>query len=289
MFTPEFLRKLEALSLATRQSLPGSGAGPRRAPRLGASVEFSDFRSYAPGDDYRRIDWNAYARLERLFLRLYRAEENLNVSLLLDTSRSMAWGQPPKIALARQIAGALAYIGLVRDDRVGAGALGNDLASYLAPAGNRAQVWRIWEFLEALPCQGNTDLGRALSSFQRLRPRPGLAVVLTDLLTDSDWRGGLRTLLSLRQEVVLLQVLAPDEMEPDLSGDWQLVDDEDGRPLEVTLTPRAIRMYRDSLHSYLREVAAFCHGHSITFMHFPSNISVEDAVLRLLRRAQVAV
>ncbi|MBI2868223.1 MAG: DUF58 domain-containing protein [Chloroflexi bacterium] len=289
LFAPEFLRKLEALSLATRQSLPGSSAGPRRAPRLGASVEFSDFRSYTPGDDYRRIDWNAYARLERLFLRLYRAEENLNVTLLLDTSRSMAWGQPPKIRLARQIAGALAYIGLARDDRVGAGALGEDLASYLAPVGSRAQVQRVWEFLEALSCQGSTDLGTALASLRRLRPRPGLAVVLTDLLTDSDWRAGLRTLLSLRQEVVLLQILAPDEMEPGLAGDWQLVDDEDGRPLEVTLTPRAVSVYRDRLHSYLREAAAFCHGHGITFLQFSGDVSVEDAVLRLLRRAQVTV
>jgi hypothetical protein len=109
---------------------------------------------------------------------------------------------------------------------------------------------------------------------------------LTDLLTDSDWRRGLLSLLGLRQEVVLVQILAPEEMEPVISGDWQLVDDEDGKPLEVTLTPRAIRMYRDRLRSYVSEVASFCHGHSITFMQFPANISVEDAVLRLLRRTQ---
>ena len=111
LFTPEFLHKLEALGLATRQSLAGPGIGPRRSPRLGMSVEFSDFRNYAPGDDYRRIDWNAYARLERLFLRLYRAEENLTVSLLLDTSRSMAWGEPSKFDLACRVAGALALPG----------------------------------------------------------------------------------------------------------------------------------------------------------------------------------
>jgi uncharacterized protein (DUF58 family) len=286
LFTPEFLRKLDALSLATRKSFPGSGAGPRRAPRLGTSVEFSDFRNYTPGDDYRRIDWNAYARLERLFLRLYRAEENLNVLLLLDTSRSMSWGEPSKIRLSRQIAGALAYIGLMHDDRVGALALGGDLGSYLPPVGNRAQIWSIWEFLESLPCQGSTDLGKALSSLRRLCPRPGLSIVLTDLLTDTDWRSGLLALLSLRQEIVLVQILAPEEMEPGLSGDWQLVDDEDGRPLEITLTPQAIRIYRDRLRSYIKEVAAFCHGHSITFMRFASNISVEEAVRRLLRRTQ---
>ena len=286
LFTPEFLHKLDALSLAARQSFTGTGAGPRRAPRLGSSTEFSDFRSYTPGDDYRRIDWNAYARLERLFLRLYRAEENLNVLLLLDTSRSMSWGEPPKIQLSRQIAGALAYIGLKTDDRVGVVALSDEPGAYLPPAGNRSQVHQVWEFLDSLPCLGGTDLGKALSALERLHPHPGLSIVLTDLLTDTDWRRGLLSLLALRQEVVLLQILAPEEMDPGLSGDWRLVDDEDGKPLEVTLTPRAVRMYRDRLRSYVREVAAFCHRHDIVFMQFASDISIENAVLHLLRQMQ---
>ena len=128
LFTPDFLHKLEALELATRGSLAGPGIGPRRSPKVGTSVEFSDFRNYAPGDDYRRIDWNAYARLERLFLRLYRAEENLTVSLLLDNSRSMAWGEPSKFDLACRVAGALAYLALLRYDRVGVFPLGRQLA-----------------------------------------------------------------------------------------------------------------------------------------------------------------
>ena len=162
MFTPDFLRKLEALGLATRQSLAGPSVGSRRSPKLGTSVEFSDFRNYTPGDDYRRIDWNAYARLERLFLRLYRAEENLTVSLLLDTSRSMAWGGPSKFDLARRVAGALAYLALVRDDRVRVGVLGEDLLAHLPAVAGRAQVWRVWDFLEQLQTLGTTDLGEAL-------------------------------------------------------------------------------------------------------------------------------
>ncbi|MBI2918350.1 MAG: DUF58 domain-containing protein [Chloroflexi bacterium] len=289
LFSPDFLRRLEALAIATRRSLPGSGVGPRRAPAIGASVEFSDFRSYTPGDDYRRIDWNAYARLERLFLRLYRAEENLNVSLLVDTSASMSWGQPRKFDLARQVAGSLAYIALARDDRVGAAGLGESLHPHLPPVASRASVWRVWEFLEALPCGGATDLGKALASFGGYSRRSGLVVVLTDLLTESDWRGGLRALLGLRHEVVLLQVLAPEELDPSLSGDWRLVDDEDGRPVEVSVTPRALDAYRERLSAYTREVASFCHGHRIAFLQLRSDIPVEDAVLRLMRRAQVVV
>ena len=288
LFTPDFLPKLEALALATRQSLAGSSVGPRRSPRLGMSVEFSDFRNYTPGDDYRRIDWNAYARLERLFLRLYRAEENLTVSLLLDTSRSLSWGQPPKFDLARQVAGALAYVALVNGDRVGVAALGDDLLAHLPPVSDRAQVWRVWDFLEQLQTLGGTDLGKALSSVAaRYSRRAGLSVLVSDLLTDSDWRSGLRALRASRQEVVLLQVLAPEEINPEIMGHWQLVDDEDGSSLEVTLTARTLEEYRDRLSAYTREVASFCHGHGISFVQLPSNLSIEDAVLRLLRRARI--
>ena len=289
LFTSDFLHRLEALTLATRQSLAGTRVGVRRSPRLGASVEFSDFRNYTPGDDYRRIDWNAYARLERLFLRLYRAEENLTVSLLLDTSRSMNWGRPSKLDLARQVAGALAYIALAREDRVRVAALGDDLLSRLSPVGERSQVWRVWEFLEQLPCLGRTDLGEALSSFARYCRQPGLSVLVSDLLTDSDWRGGLRALLASQQEVVVLQVLAPEETNPDITGHWRIVDDEDGASAEVTITRRTLRAYVDRLNAYTREVASFCHGHGVSFVQLQSDISVEEAVLHVLRRAQTVV
>ena len=288
LFTPDFLHKLEALGLATRQSLAGPGIGPRRSPGLGTSVEFSDFRNYAPGDDYRRIDWNAYARLERLFLRLYRAEENLTVSLLLDTSRSMAWGDPSKLDLARRVAGALAYLALVRYDRVGVFPLGGDLRSHLPAVGGRARVWQVWDFLEQLQILDTTDLGEALSSFAaRYCPRPGLSILVTDLLTDSDWRAGLQTLLAARQEAIVLQILAPEEIAPEITGHWQMVDDEDGTSLEVTLTPRTLQAYRDRLNAYTREVASFCHAHGISFVQLRSDLPIEDAVFRLLRRAQI--
>ena len=290
LLTPDFLRKLESLALATRQSLPGPRIGLRRSPRLGASVEFSDFRNYTPGDDYRRIDWNAYARLERLFIRLYRAEEDLTVSFLLDTSRSMAWGQPSKLDLSRQVAGALAYVALLKDEQVRIAALGDDLPSYFPPVGNPAQVHRVWGFLGLLQSFGKTDLGKTLTSFaSRYCRRPGLSILVSDLLTDTDWRAGLQALRARQQEVVVIQVLAPEELSPEIAGHWQMVDDEDESSLEVTLTPRTLEAYRDRLAAYTREVTSFCHGHDISFVQLQSDLHIEYAVLRLLRRAQVVV
>lgn len=288
LLSPDFLRKLESLALATKQSLAGSRIGPRRSPRLGASVEFSDFRNYTPGDDYRRIDWNAFARLERLFLRLYRAEEDLTVSFLLDTSRSMAWGQPPKLDLSRQVAAALAFVALMKDDQVRIAALRDDLLDYLPPVGNQAQVHRVWDFLGLLQGFGKTDLRRTLTSFaSRYCRRPGLSILVSDLLTDTDWRAGLLALRARQQEVVVIQILAPEELTPEIAGHWQMVDDEDEDSLEVTLTLRTLEAYRDRLATYTRELTSFCHGHDISFVQLHSDIHIEDAVLRLLRRAQV--
>src|SRR5438270_7789335 len=118
LFEPGFVRVLESLTLAGKRVPSGRAAGQWRSRTSGSSVEFSDYRTYAPGDEYRRIDWNAYARLERLFVRLYRAEEDLALTVLLDTSASMAWGTPKKARLAAQLAGALAFIALQSGDRV---------------------------------------------------------------------------------------------------------------------------------------------------------------------------
>ncbi|TMK50938.1 MAG: DUF58 domain-containing protein [Actinobacteria bacterium] len=116
--SPSLLSRLDRLTFRSRQSVLGTGAGQRLSPRPGSSAEFSDFRTYVAGDDYRRLDWNAYARLDRLMLRLYLGEEDLSVHLFVDTSDSMRWGRPPKDAASRSIAGALAYVALAGQDRL---------------------------------------------------------------------------------------------------------------------------------------------------------------------------
>lgn len=287
LLEPSFLRKLEALTLLNRRARRGASAGPRRSPALGSSVEFADFRSYSPGDDFRRIDWNAYARLERLFLRLYRAEENLSVTFFVDCSASMDWGMPHKGHFVRQLAGALAYIALVSFDRVAVAGFAGELFAYLPPVAGPAAVWRVWPFLEALPFGGETDLNGVLRGFARHRPGPGLAFVLSDLLAEAGYQAGIKALLAARQEVILLHVLAPDELAPDLVGDWRLTDAEGAPPVELTANSRAVRAYRERLAAYIRELRGFCHTHGVAYERLSSGLSLEDAVLRQLRRAQI--
>src|SRR2546423_10898601 len=227
-FDSAFLQKLELLAPGGRRSLPGSGAALRRSVAAGTSVEFADFRTYAPGDDFRRVDWNAYARLGKLFLRIYVAEENATATLFLDCSGSMAGGEPAKGEFARRLATALAYVALASYDRVAVGALRRGFESYLPPVAGRQSAGRVWRFLQQQPLQGGTDLGRALAGYAPHTRGPGIAVVLSDLLTPSDWRGGLRALRAPRQDVTLVPGLAGGGTEPSLRGGLGLVAGETG-------------------------------------------------------------
>src|SRR5881275_1315139 len=146
----EVLQRLDSLALLTRRPMASGRPGRRRSPLAGASMEFADYRRYAPGDDFRRIDWRAYARLERLFLRVFEAEENLTVTLLIDCSDSMYSGNPAKASLAVGLAAALAYVALKCEDSVIVGALTNRLAAHRRVGNGKNAVWTVGEFLSHL-------------------------------------------------------------------------------------------------------------------------------------------
>jgi uncharacterized protein (DUF58 family) len=292
LFDPRFVRALEQLALAGKRVPAGRSAGQWRSRASGSSVEFSDYRTYAPGDEFRRIDWNAYARLERLFVRLYRAEEDLTLSILLDASASMAWGKTSKARLGAQLAGALAFIALQSGDRVElALCRGQKLEDRLRNLRGQGATWAVWRHLEALTCDGETDLNTALTTYARQSRAAGMTVVISDLFSPSGYQQGVDALLGSRQEVILLQVLAPDELQPpaDLVGEWRLLDSEPGLPLDVSITPGVVRAYRKLLEAYVAEAQEFCRRRGVTYLQLRSDASITDVVLRTLRSAGVVV
>jgi uncharacterized protein (DUF58 family) len=279
-FDSAFLARLERLAVLNRQAAPGLSAGPRRSTRRGASVEFADFRDYAPGDDFRRIDWNAYARLERLFLRLYSAEEMTTLTLFLDRSVSMRFGDPSKALTAGRLAAVLAYIALHNYDRVALAAWSNTLDSYIPPRSGRVAIPRVWGDIAGVidNLSGETDVA-ALARFGRYRRGRGLAVVLTDLLTESDWRAGLRGLRAAGQEVSVIQVLAREEIAPDVRGDWRLTDVEGGREVDITASPRLLRRYAEEFAAHTETIRLFCRREGIAYVQLPTDLPLADAVL----------
>jgi uncharacterized protein (DUF58 family) len=287
-FDGAFLRRLERLALLTRRPMPGPAAGPRRSPRHGASVEFADFRDYSPGDDFRRIDWNAFARLDRLFLRLYSAEEMTTVTLCLDHSPSMRFGEPPKSLTGARLAAVLAFIALHAEDRVAVAGWGDRIDRYLPPQSGRPAVPRVWSAIAEIAEQPSaaTDVA-ALHGLAAYRRGSGLTVVLSDFLTDTDWRAGLRGLRGAGQEIAVVQILAPEELVPTLRGDWKLRDAETGREVEVTISPRVLRRYQEEMAAHTAAIREFCRRGNMGFIQLPSSISLEDVALSALRAAGV--
>lgn len=283
-YTPQFLNQLRALVLQNKRMLPGPGAGRRRSPRSGSSVELMDYRNYVPGDDLRRLDWNVLARLDSLFVRVFRAEENLLVRVYLDVSRSMSFGEPAKIDLARRLGGALAYIGLLGYDRVETAALGGPSLQYVPTASGEVGAARIWQFLAGLEATGRGDFARqALEAGSRLR-EPGLTVLLTDGLFEGGLIPAARALMAMGHELAVVQILDRQELNPELEGDWRLTDIEDpGRQVEVTLTPVTTGDYRERMRSYTQELRDFCRKHGAAYFRLTADTPLEDAVIGIMR------
>jgi uncharacterized protein (DUF58 family) len=287
-FDGAFLRRVERLSILNRQALRGPSAGHRNSPRHGASVEFADFRNYVSGDDFRRVDWKAFARLDRLFLRLYRAEELAVVTVFLDHSGSMYFGEPSKILTAARLAAILSYVALYNYDTVAVAGWGDRIDRYLpAQSGNGAipAVWRTIADLVDTPGAA-TDVA-CLRSYSNYRRGAGIAIVLSDFMTESDWRAGLRSLRAAGQEVTAIQILAPEEIEPQFRGDWKLLDAETGAQTEVTLSPHVLRRYREALERHTAALTEFCRRDGIAFLQLRSDVDLAGTVLTDLQAVGV--
>jgi len=274
--------RLARLDFVLRRSLPGTLRGDRRAPRRkGISLEFADFRAYAPGDDVRHLDWASLARLDQLLIRLYHDEEELNLNLVVDMSRSMAYGTPPKRDLAIGLAAALAWIGRVRGHRVEAWLLGDDL-EHARPGASTGAFEAFLDRLETMPATSTRPLIENLDQL-RLRTRlRGLTVLISDLFEPAGPRPVLKRLMGPRRSLNLLQVLAPEELEPDLEGDLLLEDMETGEAVEITWTPPLAEIYRRRLAGHLATWAETARRRGAGWIHLNSRLSLEDAVLNEL-------
>lgn len=283
LFPPEFLARLDQLRLLLRRRTTGRQAGERRSTRRGESAEFADFRTYAHGDDFRKIDWHAYARLERLFLKLFVEEQEAHLSLVLDVSRSMDWGQPNKLALGAQVAGALGYLALTGFDRVTLACVSDRVEAFYGPLQGRHAVHRLWEILAQVRGEGPSQLETACRSLPPRALRPGLAVVISDLLAPPEQLKALLYLRAAGQDVTLVQILAPEEMAPTLVGDLRLIDLETATVEEVSEAEALRQAYGERLARHTEALSRFCLERSISFVQVCSDLAVEDVLLKSLR------
>jgi uncharacterized protein (DUF58 family) len=227
LLDPEFLHKLEQLELVSRRIFVGRMKGERKSKRRGSSVEFAEHRNYTFGDDLRHIDWNVYGRLDRLFLKLFLEEEDLHVYTMLDTSLSMDFGNPTKLRYGKQVAAALAFIGLVNHDRVLVDTFSAQLDQGLHGIRGRSQMWRIVGYLDHLEASGQSNLTAAAREFAIRHAGKGVVVVISDFLDKSGYQDALRYLLARNMDIYVIHILSQEEVAPELVGDLRLIDCED--------------------------------------------------------------
>ena len=309
LLTPELLRRLEQFQLLAARRAKSSSKGERRSRARGQSVEFADHRSYVPGDDFRYLDWNLFGRLDRLFLKLYEEERELPVRIFLDASESMTFGDPRKFDFARQVAAAIGYVALCGFDRVSVipfpnaqgraqttQASAEAVASYnqqsavegaLRPVRGKKSSMQFFQNLNALTAGGGADLNEALKRGALEARHTGLAIVLSDFLDPAGYEAGLTALVGRGFQVNCVQILAPEELAPTTFGDLRLVDSESGGLQEVTFGRYRMKAYQQTVQNFVQRLREYCTKRGMNFFMAPSNMDLQDLLLKQLRKAEV--
>ncbi|HEX7010106.1 MAG TPA: DUF58 domain-containing protein [Phycisphaeraceae bacterium] len=290
LLTPEFIQQLDRLDVLSRKILWGRLQGERRSKKRGQSVEFADYRPYTVGDDLRRIDWNLFARLDKLFLRLFMEEEDLSVTIAIDITASMDYGDPPKLLYAKRLAAALGYIGLAHYNRVNLLAFTDRVADQLPSLRGRRPIPRMLEFLQRQQppqSQAAGNLAQVCKHIALLQRQPGIVVLISDFFDKGDLAQALRYLASDRLDVYAIQVLSPQEVDPargGIIGDLRLRDVEDHDTAEVSISPALLKRYQANLQAYCQHVREMCLKRGVAYLVSQTSVPPESVVLTYLRQ-----
>jgi uncharacterized protein (DUF58 family) len=284
----DLLARLEPLDFSSRKVFFGKLKGERRSKKRGQSVEFADHRPYALGDDIRHIDWNIFARLDSLFLKLFLEEEDLSLQLVLDASGSSDCGEPSKFYFMQKAVMALGYIGLINLNRVSAIAMGSGaIVSAIRDLRGRRRVHDLARWVCSLEPTGTFSFKAAAERVALTRRGKGLMLVFSDFFFKEGFEEGLRRLVGHGYDVYAIQVLSPQEVDPPLTGDLRLKDVEDADLAEVTISAPLLKRYKANLAAYCEHLRAFCARRDVTHMVVRSDTPIDSLVLDQLRRKGV--
>ena len=279
-------RKLERFEIFPLGLHRGSQIGHRRSPSRGTGLEFADHKEYSPGDDIRYIDWNVYAHLEELFVKIFEQEEALPVYVLVDRSASMGVGSPTKLHVASHLAAAIAYVGLANQDHVRLSLFADGLAASSKVLRGKTRIYDVLELLDAPP-EGTTDLVATLEGFSAEARLPGVAFVISDFLDPQGALAGVRLLAGRRFGIHALHLVAPEEASPVLAGDVDLVDVETGRRLQVPLRRDSVERYRAFFQAHCDALRAELARYGVRYMRIDTTQSLDEVLFTRLPKEGV--
>jgi len=282
------MARLDPLDLASRKVFFGKLKGERRSKKRGQSVEFADHRSYVTGDDIRHIDWNIYARLDNLFLKLFLEEEDLALHVVIDASASSECGNPSKFAFMQRAAMALGYVGLVNLNRVAATAMGEGgVVSSVRDLRGRRRVHDLARWMCSIEPAGTFSFREAAERIALSRRGKGIMLVFSDFFFKEGFETGLKLLKGRGYDVFCVQVLSPQEIEPDIVGDLRLRDIEDMDMAEITVSAPLLKRYKANLAAYCESLREFCARREMQLLTVRSDLPIESLVLDALRKRGV--
>ena len=280
----KFLKQIARLQIRSENVFRGKFKGERRSLNRGASVEFADYRTYELGDDLRHVDWNVYARLDRLFLKLFDADEDLPIFILIDNSTSMDFGRPTKLECAKRIAAALSYIGLISFDRVSVYTFSDQLTSIVPSMYGKAQFPKLSQAIEGIAKGGETHLTTCLQRFLTETKGPGVGIIISDFWDMNGYEIGIKQLVSRNFDLTLIHLLSDEELQPRLSGELQLADAETGQSKEITVNEGALVGYTERLNAFCENLKRYCLNRGVTYIRMNHQIPIEQFILQDLRR-----
>jgi uncharacterized protein (DUF58 family) len=275
------------LAFVSRRAARAGLGGDHRSRRRSPSTDFVDFRPYQPGDDFRRVDWNVYGRLGTLQVKLTEGREQLDIVLVLDCSSSMAYGDPDKLTFGAQLVAALSSVGMARADAVRITCLAPRQAGRFGPFGRRGRLPEVVGHLSQLVPTGRLDINASLADCLPADGTQPLVVVVSDLLTPDTLAVGLDALQRRGADVVVVHVIAPQEHDPRLAGELELVDAETEEVLQVGVSLETLAAYRARFAGWVAEREAACRERAMRYVAVQSDTSLETVMLDDLRRAGV--
>ncbi|NLL06479.1 MAG: DUF58 domain-containing protein [Clostridiaceae bacterium] len=277
LFDSDFLKKLEQLVISTKISLADGASGNRKSRAKGSSVEFSDYREYSIGDDFKRIDWNAYGRFEKLFIKLFMEEREAPIHIFLDNSKSMDWGEPNKSIASRRLAAALSYISLCSYDRVSLVCMNDVVDKFKSDLRGKNSFSQILNLMDSLEYKGTTDIFNTVSKYN-LKSGKGISIVISDFFTKGNLLDMINYLQFKKQEVYICHILAPQEVEPEIGMSLRLIDIESGEFRDVTSSPALVKTYKKVYKRFITNIEDTCKGRGVNYMFMESSLPPEKMV-----------
>ncbi len=288
----DFFSRLETLALNLRADLAGFFGGKHFVKTYGQTVEFADYREYVLGDDLRRIDWNLFSRFEKFFIKLFTDERQMHIQIMLDCSASMGRVNPQKSAYSVGVAAALGFLAVHNTDKLSFNLIKDGAAQnpYGTIVGKNA-FFRAIRGLENIEFNGECDLASAVVNSD-VGTNDGLTVIISDFFTDSDWKKAVDYLCFKKRQVLLVQVLTPDEADPTYDGRVHMIDaeaetDMDERNMKLRVTRGMLDAYARALADYQEELKSFCHSRGAEFISLVTDRPIENALFEQLLKVGV--